>query len=137
MRIKHDWQRLGDGDVQSNHRTGAHESSSSTLQVNYDIDDKLSLSGEVRHQTATSPDPSNLTESNRIGKTWLQGRYRFDKDTELSLTQQGHISGDADSQTRMGLTKRFNDKLSLQARLSHDGTGVAIAGMHTTCRTIH
>ena len=60
IRLKHDWQqRLDDGDTQSNHRTGA-ESSSSSLQVNYDIDEKLSFSGEVRHQTATDADPLNL-----------------------------------------------------------------------------
>ena len=127
IRLKHDWQqRLDDGDTQSNHRTGAQESSSSSLQVNYDIDEKLSFSGEVRHQTATNADPLNLTESNRDGETYaVQGRYRFDETTEISLTQQGHISGDADSQTRVGLNKHFNDKFSLQARVSDDGSGTA------------
>ena len=35
------------------------------------------------------------------------------------------MSGDADSQTRVGLNKRFNDKFSLQARVSEDGSGTA------------
>ena len=127
MRLKHDWQqRVGDGETLSNHRTGAGKSSISTLQINYDIGDKLTLSGEVRHQTATDVDPLNLTDANREGETYaIQGRYRFDENTELSLTQQAHLSGDADSQTRLGLRKRFNDKFSLQARLSEDGSGTA------------
>ncbi len=127
VRLKHDWQeRVGAGEIQSNYRTGATESSSSTLQVNYDVSDKLTLSSEVRYQTATDADPLNLTDANRDGETYaVQGRYRFDENTELSLTQQAHLSGDADSQTRIGLRKRINDKLSLQARLSEDGSGTA------------
>jgi hypothetical protein len=127
LRFKHDRNsQLGDGDAQSNRRSGALDSNTSSLHASYKMGDKFTLSGELRHQASSVADSANRGADNDDGSALaLQGRYRFDADTELSLTQQASIGGDADNQTRIGLRKRINQRLSLQGRLSHDNSGVA------------
>ena len=78
MRLEHHRQALAEdkGDDQ--------ETTSSTIQVAYDLTDRLMLTGELMHRTAAGKDTGSFA---------LQGRYQISNHSEISLTQQSSISG--------------------------------------------
>jgi len=110
VRLKHHQQALTK--EQGETLEDDQSSSSSTVQATYNMTDKLSLTGELRHRDVGDKKVDSLA---------LQGRYQLSSDAEIRFTQQS--STDDDSQTRMRMRTKLSDKLSVEGRVNHDGSG--------------
>jgi len=89
--------------------------SSSTLQLAYDLSDKLQLTGELQHLDEGGVPADNIA---------FQGRYQFSEDTAFSLTQQASIKASGGSQTGLAVQKRVSDNLMVEGTIRDNESGV-------------
>ena len=110
VRFKHHHQ------TELNKTAADDKKSSSTLQATYDLSNKLMLTGELQHRDNRGESADNIA---------LQGRYQFSDDASISITQQGAISGDGGSQTRLDVNKRVSDNLMIEGTVRDNECGLS------------
>ncbi|MDP6969228.1 MAG: hypothetical protein QGG88_08955, partial [Gammaproteobacteria bacterium] len=125
LRLKYDhlW-RHGAGNAQANNEVGAQSTRVTSVQVNTQVSERLSVSAEMRHQRATQADSNNQASTNTDTDTMaLQGRYQVSDHTEVALKQQATLKGQKNSHTAIDVRHRASANLTINTGASHGSQG--------------
>jgi uncharacterized repeat protein (TIGR01451 family) len=123
VHFSHDQQtRLGSGNVQSNHRTGAQRSSRSNIETSYQVDHRLALRAKLQSQSASGIDIGSDTPADRTSLD-VEGNYEINHRTNVSLGQKISLTGTNDNQTRGEISHQLTPQLAIEGHLSHKQTG--------------
>jgi hypothetical protein len=123
IRLKHDTQKqVTGGSLQVNADNGAKTLETTTLQASYNFEDTFTVTGEVRHQSASEIDANNVSIVNSNEDVFaLNGNYKFSDDTNASVTQQVSVKSNSSKtyNTTLGLSHKVFDGLSIDASVTN------------------
>ena len=123
MLLKHDTQ-MQINDDNSDNQSGTKQIDSTVLQGSYIMDNKLTLTGALRHQNTTSIDSTNQAETNnQTAHVAMQAHYKYNDKTNITLAHQQTIKDDNNNennkQTRVGVLYYPNDNLSMNGHATY------------------
>jgi len=124
--LRHDIQRLLDsGNSQTQAQIGAQQTKTTTAQITH-TKEKLTLTGEYRHQAVDSPLTGIKAQTNRdIDIIAAKANYKVNERLEVSLEHQETVKGDKNRQTTMGIIYKIVKWLKIQLAQTFGAKGTA------------
>lgn len=124
--LRHDIQKLLDsGNTQTQTQIGAQETSVTTAQITH-TKEKLTLTGEYRHQEVKSQLANIQAQTNQDADIIAaKANYKVNERLEASLEHQETVKGDKNRQTTMGIIYKIVKWLKIQLAQTFGAKGTA------------
>jgi uncharacterized repeat protein (TIGR01451 family) len=126
VRFSHDRQTQLAKNPQS--RSTALNSSTQVLQANYQVDDRLNISGELTHQREDMAASVTVTD-----KLAVSGNLQINPNTSVVLSQQTAFNNSDNNLTQANIKHQLTPELLVGSQFSHDrqGNSYQVDGRYT------
>lgn len=124
--LRHDTQRLVDsGNSQTQAQVGAQETRTTIAQITH-TKEKLTLTGEYRHQDVEAQLSGIQTQTNQdTDIIAAKANYKVGEKLETSLEHQETVKGDTNRQTTMGIIYNIEKRLKIKLAQTFGTKGTA------------